>query len=152
MTKEVKVQSGAITSVKAALGTDLNEKTPRELEYEEAIENAVMKPEGHTQLPDPKNRKRLYAVTTIASSPKFGGNRTPVICDSFERAKEIVETNEGDIWEYSYYLVVIEAIVPNYLYSTLDEQYWYIWDHDSKCYKPIERPEIYNDICGFGIG
>lgn len=117
--------------------------------YHARLEACVIKPGGHTQKPgaDP----RLYAVTTIASLPRYGGTRTPVVCDSFEAAKEIVETNMGDIYEYSYSLVVIEGVRPNRLYGCIfSEQYWYRWDDGSKRYVAIETPPGWECISGHG--
>lgn len=134
------------------------EETPEEKAFKEIVLSCVLKPEGHKQkpLPDFTSAKRLYAVTTLAPSRRYGGTRTPVVCDSFERAQEIVLTNEGDIFETSYHLVVIEASICNYLYSQigLEEQYWYVWEGDSRDggYKPIEIPEAHKCTIGWGIG
>lgn len=95
---------------------------------------------------------RLYSVTTIAKDFIHGGMRTPVICTTLERAKQIVESNEGDIWEYSYMLAVIEGVIPDRLYSASDESYWYCWNVDKGCYQPTECPPQYKNVFGFGIG
>ncbi len=93
--------------------------------YKDALKSFVLKPEGHIQEKHQENR--LYAVTTIAQSDQYGGTRTPVICYTLDRAKEIVETNEGDIWETTYHFTVIEGVIPDHLYTCHKEQYWYQW-------------------------
>jgi hypothetical protein len=155
------VNDSAISSVMAALANKSPERTASETEYDRRIGACVIKPEGHTQKPLPKELacryradKRLYTVTTIASSARYGGKRTPVICDSFDAAQEIVLKNMGDIWEYSYMFVVIEARVANHIYGGInDEHYWYVWvgDQDGG-YQAIETPPEYANTCGFGIG
>jgi hypothetical protein len=94
----------------------------------------------------------LYVVATIAPSEKTGGTRAPVVCTSLERAKKIVETNEGDIWEFSYDLAVIETFIPDQLYSATDERHWYRWNLEKMRYMPIDCPEEYQNVSGFGVG
>lgn len=130
----------------------------KESRYDQAIRTCVRK-SAHEQLPLPEGfeangGKRLYSITTIARNNVYGGTRTVVVCDSFERARRIVEHNQGDIWEYSYMLCVIEAVACNWLYNTslMDERYWYVWALDENKYVPIEAPEVYNGIVNWGIG
>lgn len=124
--------------------------TPDNPEYDEILA-AVVRKEAHT--PPEDERGVLFTVTTIARSEKFGGSRTPVICLTFDRARQIVEENEGDIWEYSYMLCVIEAVLPDVLYSAAGgPQYWYAWDLKQEKYLPIEIPEAYENTFGYGIG
>ena len=130
--------------------------------YTRAQVDACVRKDKHEQAPMPANWDgRLYSVTTIAPSARSGGTRTVAICRSFERACEIVETNEGDIWETSYQLVVIEALLPDALYGgSSHEQYWYRWHqpehtedpYESGKYEPIEVPYFYEHTLGFGIG
>lgn len=133
------------------------ERTPREQEYDARVAACVLKPAGHVQQPMPEGitGNRLYTVTTLAASDRYGGTRTPVICDSFEVAKELVEENAGDIFEMSYRLAVIEAVLPNRLYNIgLDERYWYKWvgDYETGSYQAIDVPPGYENVMGFGIG
>jgi len=133
-----------------------------ESEYKEVVRNAVFKPEGHVEEPsaDYPEMARLYVITTIASLPMYGGERTPGICLSFERAREIVENNEGDIFECSYALVVVESVLADCVYGSglIKERYWWVWhdvtDHqgDDGCYRAIEEPARFNDTIGFGVG
>lgn len=156
------MNAAATTSLEAAKADpDINVPTAREKEYYEVVKSVVLKPEGHKKMdPPPKPElPRLYTVTTIACSARFGGTRTPVICSTFEKAAEMVENNDGDLYECSYRLVVIEAVVPDHLYTTLHEQYWYVWVYNHKdsvnsegSYKAIETPEVYKNIVGWGIG
>jgi len=139
-------------------------KTNATLEsFQTILDSCVTKANGHTQkLASAQflkyelegTTRRLYSVTTIAPSLKYGGFRTPVICDSFEKAKEIVEGNHGDIFELSYRLVVIEALAANWLYGHLREAYWYRWEGSAAegGYRPIEVPPAYKGVVGFAIG
>lgn len=141
----VKLSKNAVQAVAAK-----DAPTKEELAYRDLLEKCVPC-EAHIQ--KPSNVQRLYTVTTLAASPKYGGERTPVICTSFERAVQIVARNEGDIWETSYHLVVIEATQPNVLYGGfLDEQYWYKWDPNAQAYRPIQCPPGKENILGYGIG
>lgn len=139
---DVKMTATAIASVQASLASPSRERTDQEKVYDELVASCVYKAE-HVQTPEtPENKGRLYTVTMLAASPRFGGTRTPVICDSFERAVGIVKTNEGDIWETTYQLVVVEGILPNMLYGgDLNERYWFRWDLDADGYRPIARPD-----------
>jgi len=130
------------------------ERTAEEKWYDASLAACVYKP-GHAQHIGSKLAAgRMYTVTTIASSERYGGMRTVALCRTFDRAKEIVESNEGDIWEFSYMLAVIEAVVPDELYGglILDEQYWYKWDLERKGYRPIECPPGRENVFGYGIG
>lgn len=120
--------------------------------YEDAITKAVWL-DAHP-MKEVDRSGRLYTITTIARSPKYGGERTPVICSTLDWARKIVETNNGDIYEYSYMLVVIEGLRPDELYSAsdVDERYWYCWDREQRCYRPIETPDMYKNTFGFGVG
>lgn len=132
-------------------------RSSQEKHYDKMLRDCVEIPGGHTQK-ESEEKKRLYTVTTIASSPTYGGTRTPVICDDWKRANQIVLSNACDIWEYSYMIVVIEAVLPNQLYGGfLREQYWYKWFGPKKNmasggYRAIETPKDYQNTCGFGIG
>lgn len=123
------------------------ERTDEERAFDEIVRSVVVK-DGHRQAPPTPevvdyDGQRFYMVTTMASSRRYGGIRSPVICSTFQRAKEIVEKNEGDIYECSYSLAVIEAVVVDWLYGgLLNEQYWYVWkgSPEDGAYVPIERP------------
>lgn len=119
--------------------------------YDEILASIVRK-EKHTQ--KPSQYERIYTVTTIARDARHGGQRTPGIFTTFQAAQDVVEKNSNDLWENSYMLAVIEAVVPNWLYSSglLMEQYWYFWDNKLEKYVPIEIPEDYQNLFGFGIG
>lgn len=149
---KVVLSTSAEESVTAALAAP-RERSEAEKAYDVVVASVVTK-DAHVPIEGPEGAK-LYTVTTIASSARYGGTRTPVICKTFERAKEIVEQNEGDIFEYSYKLVVIEAVLADVLYGgTMDEQYWYVWKGSGETggYVPIERPKTYESTIGFGIG
>jgi hypothetical protein len=133
----------------------MTERTEREKEYDAIVASVVKKPQGHIEVLHPVSDKRLYSVTTVAASPRFGDTTTPAVCTTFRRAQEIVEENEGDIYETSYKLVVIEAFIANVLYgSSVNEQYWYVWEGSVETgkYVAIERPAAYSMISGWGVG
>lgn len=157
----VTFNGSAIESVAAVLASPKpHERSEQEKAYDAIVKSVIVKKGRHRQLkPSAQIVKhggvRLYTITTIASSVRYGGTRTVVVCSTFRRAKEIVETNEGDIYEYSYRLAVIEATVADWLYGGFtNEQYWYVWEGTSEdgSYVPIERPKAYENISNFGIG
>lgn len=115
--------------------------------FQEAIKNIKYKNSPHQYTST--NSKTLFAVVTLANKLE---DRIPVVCDSFDKANEIVVNNYGDIYEYSYSLVVIEEFILNKLYANSVNEYWYYWSLEDECYKPIEKPEVYSNIVGFGIG
>lgn len=104
---------------------------------------------------------KLYTVTTIVEgwpseeSKKYGGLRTVVVCTSLERAKEIVENNEFDIFETSYTYAVIALIEADELYGGFnerEEEVWYKWEGDGETgkYLPSAKPEEYKNV-RFGL-
>lgn len=149
---KVVLSASAEESLAAGGAAASRERTDAEKAYDAIVASAVSK-SAHVPR-ELEARRKLYTVTTIASSARYGGTRTPVVCTTFERAKAIVEDNEGDIFEFSYKLVVIEAVIADELYGgTLDEQYWYAWKGGrTDAYVPIERPQAYESTVGFGIG
>jgi hypothetical protein len=92
----------------------------------------------------------LYAITTLALDN--ADRRTPAVCSSLERAKEIVESNEGDIHESYYDTVVIETFLADKVYGYTLETVWYQWNPSGKKYLLIDCPENYKSVCGFGVG
>jgi hypothetical protein len=159
----MKAMSANMEASVEAMGTKDERREAAEARYRAMVKACTRKPGGHVQQPPPadfvaQGGKRLYTVTTIAASIAYGGTRTVVVCDSFERAKEIVETNEGDIWESSYMLAVIEPVAVNWLYHYFDERYWYRWSSKNSstarpgAYEAIETPPGYEEVTGFGIG
>lgn len=142
------------------------ELTLAEARYRNACQNSTRKPEGHVEIAlDPTNTlvkaglARLYTVTTLSINPVFGGDRNVAVCTKFEEAKRIVETNEFDIHEGSYHLVVIESVFTDCVYGGLGnrDQYWYTWEEDGReedkgQYVPIMVPPGYERVSGYGIG
>lgn len=128
-----------------------------ETEYENIVKNCVKKDTPHIALEDDKS-KWVYTITTIARSVRYGGERTPIVCSSFEYANEVVSNNSGDIWEHSYNLVVIESVMLDALYGSVHgHKYWYVWDYNPDepgCgkYVPIEEPAYSKNTWGFVIG
>lgn len=135
--------------------------TPKEAEYQKALEGAVVKG-PHIEKPlrgqwaKGGEPKRLYTLTTLSIHAMYGGERTIAICDSFEEANHIVIENMGDIWETSYGLAVVESVIANALYGGIGERdaYWYRYWGNARTggYQPIETPECYRSIQGWGIG
>jgi hypothetical protein len=145
------------------------ERTAEEKLFLEIVDSCVLREKEHVQKPCEgglgKGLNRVYTVTTFAGSATKGGTRTPIICSTFEKAKEVVESNMGDIWEYSYMLCVISGFHMDCLYGTPrvkkdnpepdtcdveSEEYWYKWvgeDTTKGGYVPIEPPF---DFCGRG--
>ncbi len=155
-TGQVRMSGHALASVAAAVSAG-RERSDEERAYDEIVRSVVTR-DAHRQMPAPEDvlkhgGQRLYMVTTIASSARYGGTRTVVVCSSFERAQKIVENNEGDLFECSYELAVIEATVDGWLYGGLiHEQYWYVWKDGTGdgAYVPIEIPKAYVDQINIG--
>lgn len=150
-----------VTSAVAVVSNKRKERSSEEKEFDKIVRSCVRKRSHKQDLYPNKNRtrrkaKRLYSVTTLSASSRFGGRRTVAIYDNFDMAVESVEKNYGDIYEYSYSLCVIEAVFCNYLYGCSEECYWYKWygspERKGSGYKPIHTPKAYESICGFGIG
>lgn len=152
------ISKNAIESVSAAL-TSPRQRTEEEVEFDRMVKSCKAKEKGHRQKPIPtswgKHKvERLYTVTTMAASARYGGKRTVGVFD-WKTANHIVKKNAGDIYEFSYKLVVIEGVIKNYLYAgLLNEAYWFKWFGDAETggYKPIEVPEPMIGICNHGIG
>ncbi len=163
---EVVMSAASLESTAAALAAPTNGRTDAEKRFDEIVMSAKRKPDGHTQKPVSEKHQehlkgakgmegqRLYTVTTMAASARYGGTRTVAVCSTFEHAKEMVEKNQGDINETSYDFAIIEAVAVDWLYYILNESYWYVWegDHETGGYQPIEIPEAYASMCCFGIG
>lgn len=154
---KVVTSANAEESVAAVLTKDPR-RDEAEARYRATVKACKPKPEGHIQRRAEEEfvrqgGVRLYTVTTIAASAAYGGTRTVVVCDSFDRAREIVEKNEGDIWESSYMLAVIEPVAVNWLYHYFEgEVYWYRYDVEKERYEVVEIPPGYENIVGFGVG
>lgn len=154
----IKVSDNAVSSVTAVLsGRDFSAEKKA---FYELVAKCVLKPGGHVEAPAQTGMNRLYVITTWAPTPAYGGQRTVSVCDSFERARKIVEENVGDIYECSYKLVAIEMLPANYLYwSGPNETYWYMWVHEPHAedtydgtYRAIEIPPGMEDKTLHPIG
>lgn len=106
---------------------------------------------------------KLYSVTAISSLDEHNRDRCVAACTTLDRAKEIIENNECDIWEMDNDLAVIESFDSDVAYGVgpdhEKEQYWYQWNGPegwdgvgAKGYKPIPVPEWFEKIRGFGVG
>jgi hypothetical protein len=112
---------------------------------------------------------KLYTVTTVREENAISRSgisrrgkkymvthqRCVAVYSSLEKAKQIVEENVGDIYEYYYRWVVIEAVQVDWLYGGFDrEEYWYEWtgDGETGSYISIEKPEDWENIINWGIG
>jgi hypothetical protein len=113
--------------------------------------------------PEPERQPMiLYTVTTLErdypqrGKGKRGDLRTPVICTTLERARDIVESNSMDIYETSYTYAVIESVVADEIYPHAEPYVvlWYKWEgsYEEGRYVPIEAPEAFERVVGWGIG
>lgn len=133
----------AISSVAASLANRGKGRSEEEKAYDELLKTCVLKPEGHTR--SSLDQGYIFTVTTIAPSQRYGGTRTPMVCSSFDVAREYIENNIGDLYEYSYSLAVIEIIVVDHLYNgDIKDSYWYKWI-DKIGYQAIETPESFKN-------
>lgn len=95
----------------------------------------------------------VFFITTIDVADKENKTftwRTPGFRYSLEDAKEVVEKNMCDIFEYCYKYAVIEELEP-YLYPERRNVWWYKWDKEKEQYCPIENNdtiEILNEMFG----
>lgn len=126
-------------------------------QYNNILASYTVKPDGHIPLPfDTRlgdTDTRLYTITTMCRHKDFNSRRTPGITTTFDEANTLVEGNYGDIYEFSYGLCVIEAVMPNQLYGSIPgESYWYVWDIQQDKYVPIETPKQMVHGVGWGIG
>lgn len=157
----VSMSNNAMASVVAVMAGPSKERDAEEAAFKKVVDSCVRLRGGHKQKPKPTGKymsriKRLYSVTTLAASARYGGRRTVAVYDSFDRAVELVENNYGDIYEFSYQLCVVEAFICNRLYGTLDEAYWFKWYGDpnkkNSGYRAIKTPEEFIGVHGHGIG
>jgi hypothetical protein len=134
--------------------SEMRDPPKEEEEGEESYDSIVAGVERCERHIEPKcDEEMLWSVTTIARSAMYGGTRCVAVCLSFDRAMQIVESNEGDIWETTYQLAVIEGVYPDQLYPTTPElQFWFVWDRKSRSYVPIRVPTAYESTYGFGLG
>lgn len=119
--------------------------------YKKVLATVAYKEHAHEEV-WPQDMPRVYTVTTIARRPAYGGNRTPVVCATFDMAQELVLSNAADMWECSYMFAVITVIPLDFMYPDAAEflfpeqgpyvrEYWYKWDLEQSCYRPIEKVE-----------
>jgi hypothetical protein len=97
---------------------------------------------------------KLYSVSHIRldENNKVESSGTVATCLTLERAKQIVETNEGDIYEYYYDLIVIEKYFADILYGWDGNEFefhWYRWNKESQKYEPCEHPEQFQNQVAF---
>ncbi len=146
------VNSSAVDSVKAILNKI--DDSAEIAEFQKLVRGC--RPiEKHRLAPCAKTYKkyrRLFSLTTLAASERYGGKRCVAIYDDFQKAQRAVFENHGDIFEYSYTLAVIEPIYANVLYSYSARAYWFRWSKKKKGYEPIQTPERYKNTCGVGVG
>lgn len=100
----------------------------------------------------------LYLVTTLEKDQGINrAKRSPAIFTTFAKAREVVEGNIGDIFEYRYEYAVIEAMQADVLYPPLSpeyQQWWYGWvgDGETRKYVACDQPVEYCRVIGLGMG
>lgn len=97
----------------------------------------------------------IFTVTTIEKLTPvdaIGNSRCVGWFETELDAREVVENNYGDIWEYSYQYAVIEKMAIG-LYPHPEKEIWYEWDNDRKRYIELpEKPDAAKNMVNFGIG
>ena len=106
----------------------------------------------------------IYVVTTI----KFGlkeltvgpnkGKKVFAILDrravgwweTKEKAIQIVERNQGDIYEHGSYPYAVVEKVEQGLYPYCGESWWFKWSN--KKYRKAQKPPQYRNVVNFAIG
>ena len=71
--------------------------------------------------------------------------------DNFDDAQRCVIENCMDLHEYLYEYAVIEYI-PTGIHPFREFEYWYKFNHDTKKFDPIKKPEAFKEICNFALG
>ena len=101
---------------------------------------------------------KIYTVTTLEKVElneqgflACGSQRTPGFFKTAEDAKECIENNYGDIFEYLYEYATIEEIEDG-LYPISNEIGWYKWDDEKKKYCEIPKPEETKHFVNYSIG
>jgi hypothetical protein len=94
---------------------------------------------------------KLYPVITIEKDSYH--DRCVGVFTKLDIAQSIIEHNDCDIHETNYEYAVIEEKETDTLYPS-GKQYWYQWSGDNETgkYVPVDCPEKYKNIAGFGIG
>ena len=101
----------------------------------------------------------IYLITTFSKlepDERWGYNlgytRSVGFRHTFESAREVVETNMCDIWEYSYDYACIEELDPC-LYPYAENRWFYKYNKEKGGYEAIDEPTILKH-CGSigGIG
>ncbi len=140
------------------LGRVLNHHDSHGLCYE------VTHSDGKVRYYDPSELKvlpeiNLFTITTLGELDGRPHDRTPAVCTSLERAKEIIETNEGDLYEAGWYpLAVIEVKPSDNVYPEVTNigkrrsQWWYRFDTRQRRYVLCGRPKQFRRTSGFGVG
>lgn len=94
----------------------------------------------------------MFFVTTIQiKEEEITCKRTVGYFKTLEEAKNVLEHNCCDIYEYYYNYAVIEK-VPAGLYKYDRFPIWYKWNKEKDGYVETEIPECAKNQCGFSIG
>lgn len=97
---------------------------------------------------------KVYFVTTHHDllDPKKSDSRTVGYFHTLKEAKQVVEENQGDIFEFYYRHATIEGICDG-LYplsiEDADKTLFYEWDLKEQRYKRIQKPESLESLIGF---
>lgn len=97
------------------------------------------------------DRKFIYIITVMEKFNKeednkghilnvsTGNKRTPIICDSLEKAKDIINNNICDIQEWFYHLACIEKIEINEFYPCVIETILFKFDDKNRRFYQIDK-------------
>jgi len=104
----------------------------------------------------PRFNVPLFLVTTVKDvenvwSEKFT-YRTVGVMTTLDKAKEIVEGNKGDIFEFYYSFAVIEEIVSDVMYPLAKSKHWYKWNDSLRGYEACECPLKSDSYGAYAIG
>lgn len=101
--------------------------------------------------------KAVYAINTFIECgvdslgyPITSGLRCPGIYETEEDARKAVETNNGDIHEYTYDYALIQRVEFG-LYE-VEDIIWYKWDEEKEEYIEIPTPNGYEHYIVGAIG
>ena len=105
---------------------------------------------------DGKYKTKTAYKKAMKEYRSHGGSRTFGWYPSLRKAREAIETNDGDMHEYSYKYAVIEKTADGVHAGWRQgaKEYWYEWmgkDEDGQ-FEPREKPEELKMVVGWGIG
>lgn len=101
----------------------------------------------------------MYFITCLQRLAKddkgwldLGATRTFGYRETFEDAKEALEQNMCDMYEFLYKYAIVEKLGP-YIHPEVEERHFFEWDDERKGFFEMkEIPEEFKNICNIALG